>query len=176
MWGHALWTPLAHACFLEATDSCMNILRSSGMESTLSVQLPPKRSHADPKINFVWIFSELSTSGSFPHNSVYTCLWQETTTSPVVPTPFAFPAKLHPSKLMGCNHHHSYTATHPTAHSWVFNPQSMGCKKPPARRNAISHVINDSEWELEENPKKFSDLKQEKKSPLFTRGLQGLQR
>lgn len=68
-------------------------------------------------------------------NFVYTC-WrrrqeQKNTAGhiAVVPTPFVFSTKWHPSKLMGCNHHHKYTATRPTARSWVFNSQSMGCKE-----------------------------------------------
>lgn len=63
------------------------------------------------------------------HNFVYTCWWQKTSCAAVVPTPIVFPMKWHLSKLMGCNHHHKYTVTRPTACSWVFNSQSMGCKE-----------------------------------------------
>lgn len=40
-----------------------------------------------------------------------------------------FPIKQHPSKLMGCNHHHKYSVTHPSARFRVFNSQSMGWKE-----------------------------------------------
>lgn len=52
----------------------MTILRSSGMGPTLSVQLPPKVkwSHSDPKINFVWIFLDLSAPGSFFSTTLFT--------------------------------------------------------------------------------------------------------
>lgn len=61
----------------------------------------------------------------------------------------------HPSKLMGCNHHHKYTVTHPTARSWLFNSKSMGCKDWQAQGNTISQIISDSELEWEENHKIF---------------------
>lgn len=59
--------------------------------------------------------------------------WQKTSYAAIVPTPIIFLIKWHPSKLMGCNHHHKYSVTRPTAHSGVFNPKSMGCKEWQAR-------------------------------------------
>lgn len=164
------WSPLALACLLEdMEESRMNMLRSSRLDPTLSVQLPPKL-HSDPRINFVWIFLELSAPGSFPHDFVYTCWWQETTTVPVVPTPISFSAKLHPSKLMGCNHHHRYTATHPTAHSWVFNSQSMGCKERRARGTQFPMSLTAASANCKRIQRSFQT------SPLFARHLRGLQR
>lgn len=69
-----MWNPLALACPLEVREeSCMNMLRSSGSDPTLSVQLPPKvkRSHSDPKKN-QFCMNILSAPGSFPHDFVYT--------------------------------------------------------------------------------------------------------
>lgn len=63
------------------------------------------------------------------HNFLYICWWKKTSCAAFVPAPIVFSLKWHPSKLMGCNHHHKYTVTRPTAHSWVFNSQSMGCKE-----------------------------------------------
>lgn len=63
--------------------------------------------------------------------------------------------KWHPSKLMGCKHHHKYTVTHPTARS----PSQWDVVT--STRNTIFHIIKGFQ-ELEENQKMsaiFQDLK-----------------
>lgn len=87
-----------------------------------------------------------------PHDFVYTCLWQKTSCAAVVPTPIVFSMKWHPSKLMGCNHHHKYTVTRPTARSWVFNSQSMGCKEWQAWGTQFAISLTAPSWELGKNP------------------------
>lgn len=85
------------------------------------------------------------------HNFMYICWWQKTSCVTVIPTPIVFSMKWHPSKLMGCNHHHKYTVTRPTARSWVFNSQSMGCKEWQARGTQFPISLTTLKWELEEN-------------------------
>lgn len=79
----------------------------------------------NPKIPF---YMDL-TAVSFPEIFAHVCQRQKTSCAAVVSTPIVFSMKWHPSKLMGCNHHHKYTVTRSTARSWVFNSQSMGCKE-----------------------------------------------
>lgn len=82
-----------------------------------------------PKINFAWTllqFAPLRSSSQFLCTHVGD---RKQAASPPSPTPIVFSMKWHPSKLMGCNHHHKYTVTRPTARFWVFNSQSMGCKE-----------------------------------------------
>lgn len=88
------------------------------------------------------------------HTFVYTRRWQKNKLRRHrVPTPIVFSMKRHPSKLMGCNHHHKYTVTHPTARSWVFNSQSMGCKERQARGTQFPISLTTPKYELEENQK-----------------------
>lgn len=79
----------------------------------------------NPKIPFYVDLTAVSFPGIFAH----VCQRQKTSCAAVVSTPIVFSMKWHPSKLMGCNHHHKYTVTRSTARSWVFNSQSMGCKE-----------------------------------------------
>ncbi len=81
------------------------------------------------KNQFCMDVATVRSSGALLHNFVYTCWRQKTSCVAFVPTTIVFSMKWHPSKLMGCNHHHKYTVTRPTARSWVFNSQSMGCKE-----------------------------------------------
>lgn len=65
---------------------------------------------------------------------------------------FFFPIKQHPSKLMGCNHHHKYSVTHPSARFRVFNSQSMGWKEWQARGTHFCILLTTSSKTLAENP------------------------
>lgn len=113
-------------CPLEVTrDWFMSFLGDGSQISLCHVTLNYFQRWIRSKDKFSAVFFLLG----FLCNLVYTCWWQKTGCDAIIPTPIVFSLKQHPSKLMGCNHHHKYTATCPTARSWVFNSQSMGCKE-----------------------------------------------
>lgn len=95
------------------------------------------------KINFAWTLIWFTPPGS----SLWFCIPLFVTENKLRCCCFnscCLSMKWYPSKLMGCNHHHKYIVTRPTAHSWVFNSQSMGCKDWQ-----VLHVINYSRLEEE---------------------------
>lgn len=98
-----------------------------------------------------------------------TCWKQKTSCVAVVPSRIVFSMRWHPSKLMGCNHHHKYSVKRPTAHSWVFNSQSMGCKEWQAWGTQFPISLTT----LSERCQRIQKIQ---KSSLFTHHLWGLQR
>ena len=111
----------------------------------------------------IWV--QKSNLHSLAHTFAYTCWQQKTSCVTGVPTPIVFPVKRHPSKLMGCNHHHKYSVTRPTARSWVFNSQSMGCKEWQAWGTQFPISLTTPSKDLEENPTNFAVFQNLKNIP-----------
>lgn len=102
------------------------------------------------------VYGHCSILLSLLHTVMYIC-WCVA----VVSTLIVFSMRWHPSKLMGCNHHHKYSVTRPTARSWVFNSQSMGCKEWQewGTQFPISLTTLSERWQrIQKNFKEFKNL------------------